>query len=186
MTGLLTLVVLFAMASSSFAQVSITLIPDPSPGEVQTNRNAQTAFPGVSGDGILVSGALIAGSPLTTTVLRISFPGPITSSPAQCVASTGIPTNIPFACPSPTTGVGPLVPTNDPIRIEGASGVFAAVTQPILNTTQSRVEIYLPGFPGPTGNAVSGSFRVVGVRIDANGKTGAQLFTAALDSAANN
>jgi hypothetical protein len=188
MTGLFTMLVVFTMASSSFAQVSITLIPDPSAGEVQTNRNAQTASPGVAGDGILVSGALIASSPLTTTVLRITFPSPITSSPARCVGSSGLGTNNPndFACPSPVTNVGPLIPTNDPIRVEGASGVFAAVTQPVLNTTQSRVEVFLPGFPGPTGNALSGSFRIVGVRIDVNGKTGAQSFTAALDSAANN
>ena len=60
MVGVLTMLAVFAMASSSFAQVSISLIPDPSAGEIQTNNNAQTASPGTSGAGILVSGALIA------------------------------------------------------------------------------------------------------------------------------
>jgi Cu/Ag efflux pump CusA len=55
MMAVLTMLVFFAMASSSFAQVSLSLIPDPSAGEIQTNNNAQTASPGVSGAGILVS-----------------------------------------------------------------------------------------------------------------------------------
>jgi hypothetical protein len=164
MVGVLTMLVFFAMASSSFAQVSLSLIPDPSSNEVQTNNNAQTASPGVSGAGILVSGSLIANSPLTTTTLRISYPSPITSSPAGFVA--------------------PSIPTNDPIRIEGATGVFAGVGVPVLNTENSRIEISLPGVPG--GNNQSGSFRLVGVRIDANGKSGAQTASASLNSSANN
>jgi hypothetical protein len=164
MMAVLTMLVFFAMASSSFAQVSLSLIPDPSAGEIQTNNNAQTASPGVSGAGILVSGSLIANSPLTTTTLRITYPSPITSSPAGFVA--------------------PSIPSQDPIRIEGATGVFGGIGAPVLNTTNSRIEITLPGFPG--GNSQSGSFRLVGVRIDANGKTGAQTVSASLDSSANN
>jgi len=168
MMAVLTVLVLFAMATSAFAQVSITLIPDPSSGEIQTNNNAQTASPGVSGAGVLVSGALIANSPLTTTTLRITYPSPITSSPS-------------------TFTPAPSIPTNDPIRIEGATGVFASVSNPVLNTTNSRIEIQLTAFPASTGgNTQSGSFRLVGVRIDANGKSGAQTATAALDSSANN
>ena len=173
MVGVLTMLVFFAMASSSFAQVSISLIPDPSPGEIQTNNNAQTASPGVSGAGILVSGSLIANSPLTTTTLRISYPSPITSSPVS------------FNPLGDGTGQG--IPTADPIRIEGATGVFASVTTPVLNTTNSRIEITLNGFPASSGgNSQSGSFRLVGVRIDANGKSGAQSVTASLDTSANN
>jgi hypothetical protein len=168
MVGVLTMLVFFAMASSSFAQVSISLIPDPSPGEVQTNNNAQTASPGVSGAGILVSGSLIANSPLTTTTLRIAYPSPITSSPASFTAA-------------------PSIPPTDIIRIEGATGVFASVSNPVLNTSNSRIEIQLTGFPALSGgNTQSGSFRLVGVRIDANGKSGAQSVTASLDSSANN
>jgi hypothetical protein len=168
MVGVLTMLVFFAMASSSFAQVSISLIPDPSPGEVQTNNNAQTASPGVSGAGVLVSGSLIATSPLTTTTLRITYPSPITSSPATFAPAASI-------------------PSADPIRIEGATGVFASVSNPVLNTSNSRIEIQLTAFPSLSGgNTQSGSFRLVGVRIDANGKSGAQTATASLDSSANN
>jgi hypothetical protein len=170
MVGVLTMLAFFAMATSSFAQVSLSLIPDPSAGEIQTNNNAQTASPGTSGAGVLVSGALIANSPLTTTTLRITYPSPITSSPAGFV--------------NPSAGVGGAIPSQDPIRIEGATGVFSTVGAPVLNTTNSRIEITLPAFPG--GNTQSGSFRLVGVRIDANGKSGAQTATASLDSSANN
>jgi hypothetical protein len=62
--------------------------------------------------------------------------------------------------------------------------VFATVGVPTLNTENSRVEITLPGVPG--GNSQSGSFRLVGVRIDANGKSGAQTASASLNSSANN
>jgi hypothetical protein len=168
MVGVLTMLAFFAMASSSFAQVSITLIPDPSAGEIQTNNNAQTASPGTSGAGILISGALIANSPLTTTTLRITYPSPITSSPA-------------------TFTDAPSIPGADPIRIEGATGVFAGVSNPVLNTANSRIEIQMTAFPALSGgNTQSGSFRLVGVRIDANGKSGAQTATASLDSSANN
>jgi hypothetical protein len=168
MFGLVFALVLL-MAQSTFAQINLSLIPDASSGEVQTNRNAQTATPDSSGSGVLISGQLIANSVLTTTTLRISYPSPITSSPAS------------FA-------LAPSIPTNDPIRIEGASGVFASVTNGslTLNTTNSRIEILLPGLTQGGVNSQSGSFRVVGVRIDANGKTGAQSITASLDSSANN
>jgi len=173
MLGLVTMLVFFAMASSSFAQVSIALIPDPSAGEIQTNNNAQTASPGVSGAGILVSGSLIASSPLTTTTLRITYPSPITSSPSTFI-TTG-------------TNIGGAIPTQDPIRIEGATGVFASVSNPVLNTENSRIEIQLTAFPAISGgNTQSGSFRLVGVRIDANGKSGAQTATASLSTSANN
>jgi hypothetical protein len=132
MMAVLTMLVFFAMASSSFAQVSLTLIPDPSAGEIQTNNNAQTASPGVSGAGILVSGSLIANSPLTTTTLRITYPSPITSSPTS------------FNPLGDGTGQG--IPSADPIRIEGATGVFSNVSNPVLNTSNSRIEIILNGF----------------------------------------
>src|SRR5262245_13977732 len=119
--GLVIVLVLFA-AQSSFAQVNLSLIPDPNQGEILTNRNAQTTVADNTGAGILVSGQLIANSPLTATTLRIVYPSPITSAPATFVA-------------------GP-VPTADPIRIEAASGLFASVTNGsvILNTSASRIE----------------------------------------------
>jgi hypothetical protein len=129
----------------------------------------------VQGGGLLITGSLIAASPLTLTQLRIAYPGPITSAPAVCRHSDAAGDEV--ACPDPN------VPTNDPIRIEGATGVFSAVTQPILNTVNSRIEIWLPA---SASNNSSGSFRVVGVRIDANGKSGAQSATASLSDAAAN
>jgi hypothetical protein len=158
------------MVSSSFAQISIQLIPAPSAGEVQTNRNAQTGTVGSVGAGILVSGQLLTTAPLTTTTLRIAYPSPITSAPATFVT-------------------GPIPTNGDAIRIEGASGLFAGTVtnaNVVLNTENSRIEITLPGFPSATSVTSGGSFTLVGVRIDANGKTGAQTVTASLNQAANN
>src|SRR3989442_12482345 len=46
--GLVTILVLFAMAPSLFAQVQISIFPDVSSSEIQTNRDAQTARPGTN------------------------------------------------------------------------------------------------------------------------------------------
>lgn len=166
MLALVTVLVL-SLAPSSFAQVNILLNSTGSPGEIQTNRNAQTAQPGVPGDGILVTGQLVAASPLTTTLLTFTYPAPITSGPVLVANGT----------PDP-------VPTADPIRLEGQTGLFATITAVYtVNYTAGTVSVQLPG----TGaNAQSGSFRIVGVRLDANGKSGAQTATASLNSSANN
>ena len=192
LAGLVTVLLVLVMAPTLFAQVSISIIPDTDPGDIQTNNNALAAVPGSNGSGVLVVGSLIATSPLSTTVLRISYPGPITSLPALSGGSTanctigGFSTlNIgnggggAFAC-GPSAGV----PTADPIRIVGASGVFSTMNlQPLLNTTNQRVEIQLPA---SASNSSSGSFRLVGVRINANGLTGAQTVTASLNTQVNN
>jgi len=192
--GLVTILVLFAaMAPSSFAQVQLTLIPDVDNGDIATNNNALAASPGVNGSGVLVVGQLIASSPLTATVLRIAYPGPITSVPSSVagafnctiggfsVLSTTGGSGGTFPCGIGTNGV----PSNDPIRITGASGVFAAMNlQPLLNTTSQRVEIQLPGTGGAS-NSSSGSFRLVGVRILAAGLTGAQTVSASLNTSVN-
>ena len=204
--GLVTILVLFAMAPSSFAQVQIQIFTDPSSQEVQTNRNAQTARVGnsassASGNGLTIAGQVFTPSPLTATVLRISYPGPITSQPAadanvtpgpnavgngsaNCTDPNSTPTF--FACTS-TAGI----PAGDAIRIEAASGIFQNAGNLRLNTVSSRIEITLPNSAGtlsggsPTINSNSGSFKLVGVRIDANGKTGAQSFSASVNSSAN-
>jgi len=196
--GLVTILVLFAMAPSSFAQVQIQIFPDVSSSEVQTNRNAQTARPGTNGAGLLISGSLLGASPLTATTLRIGYPGPITSQPAidpgdgfNCTDGT---TSGTLVCPSSGAGIGGAagIPTGDPMRIEGATGVFAGVARLRLNTVSSRIEVTLPNACGaPSGvctatNTSSGVFRIVGVRIDANGKSGAQTFSASLNNSANN
>jgi hypothetical protein len=175
MFGLVMALMLFVTAQSSFAQVSISITANPaSPGEIQTNRTAQTAQAGVEGGGLLVTGSLVAASNLTQTKLRISYPGTITSSPALCWDTEDEDV---IACPDGA------VPAADPIRIEGETGVFAGVTEPVLNTEDNRIEIWLPG---TTSNNSSGSFRIIGVRMDVNGLTGAQSATASLSAAANN
>ena len=205
--GLVTILVLFAMAPSSFAQVQIQITPDVSSQEVQTNRNAQTARPGTNGAGLLVAGQVFAPSALTATTLRIAYPGPITAVPAgdgnttpglsglgnggsNCTDPSLTPST--FACAG---GVG--IPTGDAVRIEGASGLFQSAGNLRLNTVSSRIEVTLPNsLPGggtgalsggnPAINTSSGVFRIVGIRIDANGKSGAQTFSASLSNPANN
>jgi hypothetical protein len=195
LAGLVTILALFAMAPSVFAQVQITIIPDVDNGDINTNNNATGAVPGTSGSGVLVVGSLIATSPLTTTKLRIAYPGPITSAPPVTGPATTNPGGtiaalatanctdgaIFFTC-GPSTGV----PVADPIRISGSSGVFANVGQALLNTTLQRIEIILPGTTGGATNSSSGSFRLVGVRINANGLSGAQTVTASLNNSVNN
>lgn len=190
--GLVTIMVLIAaMAPSTFAQVQITIIPDVDNGDINTNNNALAAAPGVNGSGVLVVGSLIATSTLSNTVLRIAYPGPITSIPTtvngfgNCTVggftdlSTSGGSGGEFQC-GPTTGV----PSNDPIRIAGASGVFSTMsTQVLLNTTNQRIEVQLPS---SASNSSSGSFRIVGVRINANGLSGAQTVTASLNTSVNN
>jgi len=190
LAGLVTILLVFAMAPSLFAQISISIIPDTDPGDIQTNNNALAAVPGSNGSGVLIVGSLIASSPLSNTVLRIAYPGPITSLPSgavNCTIGGFTALNIAnggggaFSCGTPAG-----VPAADPIRIVGQSGVFSTINaQPLLNTTNQRVEIQLPGTGGAS-NSSSGSFRLVGVRINANGLTGAQTVTASLNTQVNN
>jgi hypothetical protein len=194
LAGLVTILVLFAMAPSVFAQVQITIIPDVDNGDINTNNNAVAAVPGTTGSGVLVVGSLIATSPLTTTKLRIAYPGPIMAIPAVTTPTTtnGNGTIAALASANCTDGAafftcgdGRGVPVPDPIRISGASGVFSNVGQALLNTTLQRIEVILPGTSGAT-NSSSGSFRLVGVRINANGLSGAQTVTASLNNTVNN
>jgi hypothetical protein len=178
MIGLMTLMLVMAFSSTSFAQVQLIINNAPSPSEIQTNRTAQTSDPASTGSGILVSGSLLATSPLTSTVLTLSFGAPITS--AALVQGNGV------------AGPGPI-PTGDPIRIEGQSGVFASVSAVTsVNFPSGTITITLPcanttsADCGGANNALSGSFRLVGVRIDVNGKTAPLTVTASLSSSANN
>jgi hypothetical protein len=178
MIGLATLMLIMAFSSSSFAQVQLIMNNAPSPSEIQTNRTAQTSDPASTGSGILVSGSLLATSPLTSTVLTLSFGAPITSSAG--LQGNGV------------AGAG-AIPSTDPIRIEGQSGVFASVSAVTsVNYPSGTVTITLPcanttsADCGGANNALSGSFRLVGVRIDVNGKTAPLTVTASLSSSANN
>lgn len=166
--GLLAVLVVVALPSISFAQVSITLTPNVSAAEIQTNRNAQTATAGSNGAGVLISGQLIANSALSATTLTLTYPAPITSGPAV-LTGPGTATNVPSA---------------DPIKIEGATGLFDSITGILtVNYSAGTIQIVLPA---SSANSQSGSFRLVGVRIDANGKTAPLSFFASLSSATNN
>jgi hypothetical protein len=178
MIGLVAVVLMLALAPNSFAQIQIQLFNTPSAGEITTNHNAQTADPTSPGAGLLVSGQLIAASSLTTTQLTLTFPGPITSS-ASALDGT-------------IAGVGVVIPrvpsTNDAIRIEGATGLFASVTAVAsVNYWGGTITVTLPGFPPPAGNSISGSFRISGIRLDLENRSAPLNVTGAtLSSSANN
>jgi hypothetical protein len=155
--GLVAVMVILAIAPSSFAQVNLQVFTNPSTQEVQTARNAQTGDPLSSGAGILVSGSTIASISLTATTLSIDYPAAVT-------ASTG-------------------VPSGDPVRIDGATGIFTGAAISSINYLTGVVDITLPG--GPVVSPASGSFRLVGVRIDANGLTAPATVTYSLSSQAN-
>src|ERR1700674_426294 len=104
--------------------------------------------PGSNDFAIRVAGNLIADFPRTTTTLKITFPGPVVSDP------------------------------NDPIRIEGADGLFAAVSA-VTDSAAGVIRIILPGSPPSVSNAQSGVFRLVGGRVYG-------VIHLALDSPANN
>jgi len=172
MVGLIAVVLMLALAPSSFAQVQLIINNPASAGEISTNRTANTADVASPGSGILVSGSLIAASTLTTTDLVLTFPATI-SSGATALSAAGTITAVPSL--------------NDGIRIEGATGLFASVTAvATVNYAAGTITVTLPGFPPPTGNNQSGSFRITGVRLDVNGKTAPLAITsAALSSSAN-
>src|SRR5688572_9139319 len=152
--GLMAAVLIMASASSSFAQVQLIISNTPSAGELQTNRTAQTSDPTSLGAGITITGQLLASSPLTTTTLTLSFGAPITSA---------------AAAQADTAAAG--VPPTDPIRIESQTGVFAGVASiTSVNYSAGTMTITLPGTTGAS-NTASGSFRVLGVRNDVNGRT---------------
>jgi len=181
MIGLMAMVLVMAFSSSSFAQIQIQLFNTASASEITTNHLAQTADPTSAGAGILVSGSIVASSTLTTTYLTINFPAPITSNTSLYDGLYGAP-----GTPAPTQS-----PANDPISIQGATGIFATITAVYtVNVSAGQIIITLPGTTGlglpGNSNTQSGSFRLIGVRIDANGKTAPLTATASLSSSANN
>jgi hypothetical protein len=167
------MMLVLALAPSSFAQVNLQVFGNPSEQEITTNRTAQTGDPKSSGSGVLVSGSAIATAPVTQTSLFIDYPSVVTAS---------------------TT-----VPALDPVRIEGGTGLFAGVAISSINFSTGVVEITLPGCEPPpaapgTGCVTptvgmpngTGSFRLVGVRLDANGITAPVAAAFSLSSSSNN
>jgi len=149
MPGLLAVLVVLALAPSTFAQVQITLTPTPSPNEITTSHAAQTTDPSTAGGGILVQAAVLVNSPLTTTTLMIAYPATLSSGATICDTSSSSGANNPLSssanlsgagtspstfstngsfstgCPPSANGGSAGVPAEDPIAIVGASGLFA-------------------------------------------------------------
>ena len=158
----MTVVMVMALAPSSFAQIELRLFNTPSALEIATDRHVRTADLNSVGAGLLVSGVLVANSTLTSTTLTLTFPAPITSGVAYPSAAEGI-------------------------QIVGSTGVFASITT--FASTSTTLTISLPGFDVAPGNNQSGSFRITGVRLDGSGLTGAGPFLltgASLSSSSNN
>jgi hypothetical protein len=197
--GLVTILVLLMTAPSTFAQVTLTVTDDTSSAstEIATSRNAQTAIPGDANAGVGVSGSFLGAGSVDSAILRLAYPGTITSgsglvsTSASTLGTSGLcNTGLVVIGTVPTstgTNYGEVacpvaaVPTGDPIRIVGQAGLFTAVSNPVVNTSLKRIEIVLPSSSAPGG---SGFFKLVGVRIDANGLTGAQSLTASLNDVA--
>jgi hypothetical protein len=170
--GLLAMMLVLALAPSSFAQVNLQAFGNASDSEITTNRTAQTADPKSSGAGLLIAGSAIATATVTQTTLFVDYPANVTSSTA--------------------------IPAGDAVRIEGATGLFATAAISSINFVTGVVEITLPGcLPPPAAPGTgcltpggadpsSGSFRLVGVRVDANGLTAPVSAALSLSSSSNN
>lgn len=168
-SGFVVTMLVLAMAPTSDAQVQIQLFPNGSAQEIATNRHASTNDRESVGAGIVISGALLADSPLTSTTLTITYPADITSD--------GLDAD--FGPPGTAD-----IPVGDALRLEGATGVFANASIITVNFTGGKVLIGLPHAAGT--NTSSGSMRLVGVRIDATGLTAPVAITASLSNTANN
>jgi len=167
--GLVALMVVLAAAQSSFAQVTISLSASPSQNEIATNRNAQAFDPLSAGSGLTVSGVVLANAAVTATGLLLDYPGVITAA----------------AISPPLFPQG--LPAGDPIRIEGQTGLFAGAVISSINYSTGVIEVTLPGgFTAGTGTFTSGTFRLLGVRLDANGLTAPAQVSASLTNSANN
>jgi hypothetical protein len=156
--GLVVAMLVLVLAPSSFAQFNIQIFSAQSPREIETNRTAQTGDPTSPGAGITVSASVIANAIVTATNLRIDFPVEITSS---------------------TT-----IPTGDPLRIVGGSGIFAGAVISDIDFEDGVIDITLPA--DQDGTLVSDSFQLLGIRLDVNGATAPISGTASLGQAGNN
>ena len=157
--GLLTVVLVLALAPSGFAQTNITavqlsILNAPSAAEISGNRNAQVSDPVSIAAGIQVSASVFAtNTGITATNLVLTFPNAITSN-ATGLGGTNLPS------------------LNDNIRITGASGIFngsltSLVSVSAINYSAGTITIQLPA--GAVTAGQSGSFTLSGVRIDLTG-----------------
>jgi hypothetical protein len=161
--GLFATLLVLALAPNSFAQIQISIINTASEGEVATSHHAQTSTPGQTA-GILVSGTFLAQSSLSTTMLTLTFPAAITSSPAAAQFDPG----------GGGAGGVPEVPAGDGIRLSSKSGLFASITGIwTIDYEDGEIQILLPS---SANNTASGSFIIVGTRIDADDLSGTGPF----------
>jgi len=185
--GLFAMTLILAFASASFAQINLQIFSSASPNEPANKRTTQTADPTSSGAGVTVSGGVIANAELTTTTITLTFGAPITSA---CTAAG------PFASGAGCTQ-GPI-PAGDPLRIVAATGLFANVSITTVRYSAGTMDILLPeckdngseasvnGSGNCKSSTPSGSFRVIGTRLDVNGKTAPLTVTANLSNNGNN
>jgi hypothetical protein len=167
--GLLTVALVLTLAPSSFAQIQLVIQNTPSAAEVITDHEIQTADPTSVGNGLTVSGELLASSNLASTTMTITFPGPITST-IQGYTVNG----------QPPIAAG--IPAGDPIIMSGQSGLFAGEYITTFNGPKGTITIVLQAV---VGNTQSGSFRISGVHMDPAGLTAPLVATVSLSSGAN-
>jgi len=184
--GLLAMTLILAFASASFAQINLQIFSSASANEPINKRTAQTADPTSSGAGVTVSGGVIANAELTTTTLTLTFGAAIT---AACGPAGNA------SCP---TSAQAAVPALDPVRIVASTGLFAGVSILSVRYSAGAIDIVLPecknniAEPGVTAGSTcsastpSGSFRLIGVRVDVNGKTAPMTVVASLNNSGNN
>jgi len=167
--GLVAVAAIMMFAASSFAQTNLTAFGNASAAEIASGRTVAAYDPTSSGAGLLISGANLAQAPLTTTMLKIAYGVPITSSPAA----------VSFGAPA-WTGLN----VGGPIAISGGTGLFAGATISTINYSSGLLTITLPSSAATT---ASGSFRVTGVKLDVSGSTATSIVpTLSLDNTANN
>jgi len=185
--GLVALLVVLAAAQSSFAQVTVALSSSsPSQNEVFTARDAQAFDPTSAGAGLTVSGVVQASQFVSTTSLIIDYPGAAFTASGNCAYRTdsgAFPAGNLMTITTDTSKC-PLTPAGDPLRIEGVTGIFAGVTISSINFSNGQVELTLPGGYIPT-TPGSGTFRLLGARVDATGMTAPASVTATLSNSAN-
>jgi len=193
--GLLAMTLILAFASASFAQINVQIFSSASPNEPMNKRTAQTADPTSSGAGVTVSGGVIANAELTTTTMTLTFGATITAACGPALNAS-----------CPTSAQAPI-PGLDPIRIVASTGLFAGVSILSVRYSAGAIDIVLPecksGVPGgPAGqpdvnasatagvacsvSTPSGSFRLIGVRVDVNGKSAPMTVVASLNNSGNN
>jgi hypothetical protein len=167
--GLVATVLVVGMtASTAAAQVSITLYPNGATEEVASSRTVATNDRGSVGSGLVISGTVLAQAATTLTNLILDYSSAITSSSA--------------ADSNPGA-----IPVGDAMRLEGATGVFAASTIVTVNFLTGKVTISMPTHVAASATTSdSGTMRLIGVRVDASATTGPVTVTPSLSNTANN